>query len=208
MVGEGASRKAYALPLNHSYSNEKVQAKSLLEERPESFNVSPLTSYALSVDPRRLRADAERAQERFDDLVTFPAPFSERLSLRAQEHAAIASLLDQAFETPAASASWRRSAVQRQVAARCPPAWPRRQINQVGDESDIVLDQLAAPIAPSLTEALHLLVGVDQASGLSLGLAFAITILVPNPRADFTLMKSHSQGYRSSWSGRILSANR
>ena len=50
---------------------------------------------ALRVDARRLRADAERAEEAFDDVMPFTAALGKFIALGRQENPAIGLLLDE-----------------------------------------------------------------------------------------------------------------
>ena len=117
---------------------------------------------ALGVDPGSLRTDAESAQEILHDLVALAALAGEAQARLGQEHAAIGPLLDE----PVGG-----EALQHLCDCRLRHAEALRDIDlagfaaigdQIGNELDIIFDQLGTPVMAGLAEALDMSIRIHQ----------------------------------------------
>ena len=140
---------------------------------------------AFCVATCRHRADAERQQEGFDELMAGAAALCEVPAELGEEDAAIGTLQYEALI---------REAPQHLGDRRLRDAEPRRYVHlarlapirdQIGDELDIVLHELEPARLPCLTEALDLGFGVDVREGVAAMAPRLLDHPCPSNRAAF-----------------------
>ena len=117
---------------------------------------------ALSVDPRRLDADADRAEKRLDDLVPLAADARQYLPCVREKDTPVRALLDISFRNQAFEhlGDGRLRDAEALGNVHLPGLAPVSQ--QVGDEFDVVLHEFAAAVVPCLPETLRLGIGGDK----------------------------------------------
>lgn len=118
----------------------------------------------LRIHPRRLYADADRAEKQFHDLMPLATDARQFLAGTRQENTPIRALLDITFSNqPLQHLGDRRL---RNAQALGNIHLPRLAAvgEKVGDELDVIFHEFAAAVVPRLPEAFHLGVGCDKRS--------------------------------------------
>lgn len=117
---------------------------------------------ALCIDPRRLGADADRAEKRFNDLVALAAEARQFPTAFGEEDSAVGALLDVTLrDEPLEHLGDSRLGNPEALGDIDLPGLASVG-EQVGDEFDVVLHKFAAAVVTCLLEALHLGIGGDK----------------------------------------------
>lgn len=117
---------------------------------------------ALCIDPRRLGADADRAEKRFDDLVPLAAEARQLPAAFGKEDSTVGALLDVTLrDKPLEHFGDGRLGDPEALGDIDLPGLA--SVGQkVGDKFDVVFHKFAAAVVTCLLETLHLGIGCDK----------------------------------------------